>query len=178
MLPLTIEALCLEARNFADIESVHAEPVLFGVTDGKAVGTYLEHKFRAFLTARYTFIAGNSANGIDFPELGVDMKVTSVNQPQSSCPFKYARQKFFGLGYSLIVFVYEKVDNALARTGTLSIKHTILVDKHRTADFQTTPQNRAGSLGWSRDAPRLPDNLQCASMEAPALPNNCRGGFY
>ena len=78
---LTIEALCDEARQFAEIESQHAEPSLYGVTDGKAVGTYLEHKFRAFLTADYTFTAGNSASGIDFPVLGVDMKVTSIKQP-------------------------------------------------------------------------------------------------
>ena len=39
---LTVEALCTEARRFAEIESAHAEPSLYGVTDGKAVGTYLE----------------------------------------------------------------------------------------------------------------------------------------
>lgn len=135
---LTIEALCDEARRFAEIESAHAEPTLYGVTDGKAVGTYLEHKFRAYLTAEYTFTAGNSASGIDFPELGVDMKVTSIKQPQSSCPFKSARQKIFGLGYGLIVFVYNKTDNPEAHTGTLVIEHTIFVRKERTADFQMT----------------------------------------
>jgi hypothetical protein len=39
------------------------------------------------------------------------MKVTRIKQPQSSCPFKSARQKIYGLGYSLIVFVYEKIDD-------------------------------------------------------------------
>jgi len=135
---LTIEALCDEARQFAEVESKHAEPSLYGVTDGKAVGTYLEHKFRAFLTAKYTFTAGNSASGIDFPAMGVDMKVTSIKQPQSSCPFKSARQKIFGLGYALIVFVYNKSDNPQKHTGTLSIEHTIFVEKERTADFQMT----------------------------------------
>jgi hypothetical protein len=135
---LTIEALCDEARRFAEIESAHAEPTLYGVTDGKAVGTYLEHKFRAYLTAEYTFTEGNSASGIDFPELGVDMKVTSIKQPQSSCPFKSARQKIFGLGYALIVFVYNKADNPDSHTGTLLIEHTIFVHKERTADFQMT----------------------------------------
>lgn len=135
---LTIPALCSEARQFAEIESTHAEPSLYGVTDGKAVGTYLEHKFRAFLTASYEFTAGNSASGIDFPALGVDMKVTSIKQPQSSCPFKSARQKIFGLGYALIVFAYDKTDNAKKRTGTLKIAHVIFVEKERTADFQLT----------------------------------------
>ncbi|CAN5396298.1 hypothetical protein BH20ACI1_BH20ACI1_23650 [soil metagenome] len=31
-----------EAKDFAEIESVYAEPSLFGVTDGKAVGTYIK----------------------------------------------------------------------------------------------------------------------------------------
>ncbi len=97
--PLTIELLRKEAIAFAKAESKHPEPSLFGVTDGKAVGTYLEHKFQSSLQNRYTYGRGNSARGIDFPELGVDIKVTSIRQPQSSCPFKSARQKIYGLGY-------------------------------------------------------------------------------
>ncbi len=46
---LTISQMFDEAKNFAEIESVYAEPSLFGVTDGKAVGTYVEHKFKAYL---------------------------------------------------------------------------------------------------------------------------------
>ncbi len=136
--PLTIELLQKEATRFAKAESKHAEPSLFGVTDGKAVGTYLEHKFQTALHGRYTYGRGNSAKGIDFPELGVDIKVTSIRQPQSSCPFKSARQKIYGLGYSLIVFVYEKRDEEKTRTCRLDIKHTIFVQKERTSDYQTT----------------------------------------
>jgi hypothetical protein len=42
---LTIPLLQKEASSFAKAESKHGEPSLFGVTDGKAIGTYLEHKF-------------------------------------------------------------------------------------------------------------------------------------
>ena len=135
---LTVELLQSEAASFAVVESAHAEPLLFGVTDGKAVGTYLEHKFRSHLQTNYDFILGSSALGIDFPELDVDMKVTSIKQPQSSCPFKSARQKIFGLGYSLLVFVYDKTDDEKTRKAKLNILHTIFVTKERTADFQTT----------------------------------------
>lgn len=135
---LTIERLQKIASSFAKAESKHAEPSLFGVTDGKAVGTYLEHKFQSSLHVRYSFGRGNSAKEIDFPELGVDIKVTSIRQPQSSCPFKSARQKIYGLGYSLIVFVYDKHDDAANKTCKLNIQHTIFVQKERTADFQTT----------------------------------------
>jgi hypothetical protein len=68
----------------------------------------------------------------------VDIKVTSIKQPQSSCPFKSARQKIYGLGYSLLVFVYEKTDDPAARAARLNILHTIFIEKERTADFQTT----------------------------------------
>ncbi|RMH40461.1 MAG: restriction endonuclease [Gammaproteobacteria bacterium] len=135
---LTLEVLKAEAREFAQIESQHHEPTLYGITDGKAVGTYFEHKFRLYLRERYEFMEGSSARGIDFPELGVDMKVTSIRQPQSSCPFRSARQKIYGLGYSLLVFVYEKTDDPEKSTGNLRILHTIFIDKEGTADFQTT----------------------------------------
>ena len=102
------------------------------------MGTHLEHKFQVFLQSRFGYVRGNSAKGIDFPELGVDIKVTSIRQPQSSCPFKSARQKVYGLGYSLLVFVYDKRDDETTRTGRLDIQHTIFVEKVRTADFQTT----------------------------------------
>jgi len=68
----------------------------------------------------------------------VDIKVTSIRQPQSSCPFESARQKIYGLGYGLLVFVYEKSDDHDAQTGRLDIKHTIYIEKERTADFQMT----------------------------------------
>ena len=138
MISLNIETLCQEAAIFSADESNHAEKSLYGVTDGKAVGTYLEHKFKAYLRRNYEFEEGNSASGIDFPGLLVDMKVTSVRQPQSSCPFKSARQKIYGLGYGLLVFVYDKRDAAAAQMATLNILHTIFVRAERSADFQMT----------------------------------------
>jgi hypothetical protein len=136
--PLTIELLIKEAKLFAAAESRHNEPTLFGVTDGKAVGTYLEQKFSLSVSRKYDYRPGNSALGVDFPSLEVDIKVTSIRQPQSSCPFKAARQKIYGLGYHLLVFVYDKKDDEAQRTSRLSIMHTIFVDKSRTADYQMT----------------------------------------
>ncbi len=135
---LQLDSLIAEAGRFAITESDHDEPTLFGVTDGKAVGTYLEHKFQERLKAKYFFEAGSSAKGIDFPELRVDMKVTSVKQPQSSSPFESARQKVRGLGYSLLVFVYEKQDDATTQSSRLNILHTLFIDKSRTGDYQMT----------------------------------------
>lgn len=136
--PLTVELLREEAAKFADVESTHPEPALYGVTDGKAIGTYFEAKFRLYLGQRYSSTPGSAAKGIDFPDIDVDIKTTSVNQPQSSCPFKSARQKIFGLGYSLLVFVYEKTDDPETQTGILNILHTIFVEASRTADYLTS----------------------------------------
>ncbi len=149
---LTLEILRSEAIFFAKVESKFPEPSLYGVTDGKAVGTYLEHKFQAYLQGKYQFARGSSAKGIDFPELGVDIKVTSIRQPQSSCPFKNARQKIYGLGYSLLVFVYDKRDEPATQTSRLELPHVIFVEKERTADHQTTVALRKLiEIGANRD---------------------------
>lgn len=149
---LTLKILRSEAIAFAKEESKFPEPSLFGVTDGKAVGTYLEHKFQAYLQGKYKYARGSSAKGIDFPELDVDIKVTSIRQPQSSCPFKSARQKIYGLGYSLLVFVYDKHDDPKTQTGRLDLHHTIFVEKERTADYQiTTALRKLIENGANRD---------------------------
>lgn len=144
---LTLAHLKTEAKRFiAAFGQQHRE--LFGVTDGKAVGTYVEAKFNVYLQERYTYTPGNAATGIDFPELGVDVKATSIRQPQSSCPFRSAEQKVYGLGYNLLVFVYEKQDNRARKAALLDFKHIVFISKDKTADHQTT----AGLLGiLSRD---------------------------
>lgn len=135
---LTLRTFKTEAATFARVQSAKFEPALYAITDGKAVGTHVEHAFMDHLRERYAFTEGNSAKGIDFPSLDVDIKVTSTRQPQSSCPFKSARQKIYGLGYSLLVFVYDKTDDRRRRAARLDILHTIFVSAPQTGDFQTT----------------------------------------
>jgi hypothetical protein len=135
---LTLSLLQSEAAKFARWQSSRPVADLFGTTDGKAVGTYIEHKFQERLERNYLHDRGNSAKGIDFPSLDTDLKVTSIRQPQSSCPFRSARQKIYGLGYSLLIFVYDKHDDSASQCARLDIQHTVFVDKQRTADFQTT----------------------------------------
>jgi hypothetical protein len=135
---LTQARLCQEASNFAKALSIVPIPTLYGVTDGKAVGTHVEHAFTAHLGQLFSFTPCNSAEGVDLPDIPADIKVTSVKQPQSSSPFKSARQKIYGLGYGVLVFVYEKTDDAKSATALLRIVHTIYIEKERTADFTTT----------------------------------------
>jgi hypothetical protein len=135
---LTISQLRQEARLFAEIESNHDEPILFGVDDGKTIGTHFEQKFITTLLEKYEVARSSSAYGIDLPELEVDIKVTSVNKPQSSCPFRTVRQKIFGLGYSLLIFVYSKSDNQAKQTARLNFNDVVFLSREKTADFQMT----------------------------------------
>lgn len=135
---LTIESLIAEAERFCLLNSGLYRNELFGVTDGKAVGTFVEHLFQKFLDERYDITVGNSANGLDLPSVNTDIKVTSIKQPQSSCPFKDSKQKIFGLGYNLLVFVYKKYDDSKKKKGMLDFVSCSFIDKCRTADFQTT----------------------------------------
>lgn len=135
---LTIESLINEAKQFCTINSGVYKRELFGITDGKAVGTFVEHLFQKYLEVKYDLTIGNSADGLDLPSVNTDIKVTSIKQPQSSCPFKDSKQKIFGLGYNLIVFVYKKYDDQESKMGMLDFVACTFIDKCRTADFQTT----------------------------------------
>ena len=137
---LTIKDLIICAKQFCEQESKTPNKELFGVTDGKAVGTHIEHKFKDFLLTKYDLQVGSSASGIDLPstEINTDIKVTSIKQPQSSCPFKNAQQKIYGLGYNLLVFVYDKVDDDKTKTALLDFVNCSFIEKERTADYQTT----------------------------------------
>lgn len=135
---LTIADLVQAAKDFCESESQENHKELIGVTDGKAVGTYVEHRFKRYLQMFYSFTSGNSAKGIDLPDTNImtDIKVTSITQPQSSCPFKNARQKIFGLGYNILVFVYEKKDTS--DRCALNFIHCTFIKAERTADYTTT----------------------------------------
>lgn len=137
---LTIEKLIGEAQIFCVEQSKIQHSELYGVTDGKAVGTLIEHKFQSHLNEKYEVLVGSSARGIDLPsdDIQTDIKVTSIKQPQSSCPFKDAKQKIFGLGYNLLVFVYDKADDPTTQTATLNFVSCSFVHKERTADYTTT----------------------------------------
>lgn len=133
---LNLGDLIQHAYEFSNIISSENHPALRGVTDGKAVGTYVEHRFKDYLSQFCMFENGNSARGVDLPSVNTDIKVTSLVQPQSSCPFKTARQKIYGLGYNLLVFVYEKYDDV--SESRLNIVNMTFVDESRTSDYSIT----------------------------------------
>lgn len=66
---LTVDKLIEVAIDFSNKISSENHIELLGVTDGKAVGTYVEHRFKEYLLEYFTFKQGNSAKGIDLPNL-------------------------------------------------------------------------------------------------------------
>lgn len=138
MQSLTTEILKNEAVIFCEMQSRENHSDLLGITDGKTVGTYIEFRLKKYLASRYQTEIGNSASGIDLPSANIntDIKVTSLKQPQSSCPFKNARQKIYGLGYNLLILVYDKEDSP--SECKLSFKHCTFIDANRTADYTMT----------------------------------------
>lgn len=136
--PLTVADLQASATEFLTSLDGIPIPELYGTTDGKAVGTHVEAGFHTYLTDRFIYTRGSAASGIDFPDLLVDLKVTSIRQPQSSCPFRAANQKVYGLGYDLLVCVYSKVDNQQDRTALLHFQQVVFIDRSCTGDYQTT----------------------------------------
>lgn len=185
-LELSVKILCDETAQFSQMTSNTPEPSLYGVTDGKAIGTHLEHKLRAYLSQKYDYEEGSSAQGIDFPSISVDMKVTSIRQPQSSCPFKSARQKVYGLGYSLLIFVYEKMDDHESRSGTLNILHNVYLEAHRTGDFQMTrgilgilknEGNKDDLMAFMFDRNLPVDEIQADNIADEILRNPPKQGF-
>ena len=133
-----VEPIIEQAKVFAAAFASMPHPDLLGVTDGKAVGTYIELAFKKSLRDIGIIEAteGNAAKGIDLPSFNMDLKVTSVRQPQSSSPFASFKQKIEGLGYDLIVFVYTKNDEQ----GGCDVRFEAVryVPADLTADFQTT----------------------------------------
>ena len=114
------------------------------------------------------------------------MKVTRITQPQSSCPYKSAKQKVYGLGYSLLVFVYNKIDDPETQTGRLDILHTVFVDEHRTADFQTTTGmlqiiendgNVDDLMAFMRDRNLPVDDIQALALAEEILQNPPKIGY-
>lgn len=135
---ITLDLFHVAATEFADELAATPLPSLYGATDGKAVGTKVESMFKDHLSERFDLEVGNAARGMDFPSLNLDLKVTSLKQPQSSSPFASATQKIYGLGYHLLVVVYAKRDVAEERAAYLDIKHVIFIDASYTGDYTIT----------------------------------------
>lgn len=185
---LTIKYLIKEAQQFCVVQSKFQHKELFGVTDGKAVGTLIEAAFQQHLKEKFEVKIGNAASGIDLPseDILTDIKVTSIKQPQSSCPFKDAKQKIFGLGYNLLIFVYNKADDQKTKTAILNFVSCSFVSKERTADYTTTYRlremikdkaNEADIIAYLNDKNIPADEITLAKLSKQILKTPPKQGY-
>jgi hypothetical protein len=183
---LTIMTLITSAEEFCFLEKCKNFPELIGITDGKAIGTFVEHRLKQFLSARYKVEIGNSASGIDLPslEINTDIIVTSIKQPQSSCPFKSARQKIYGLGYNILIITYNKIDTAKACY--LNYLHSTFVYARQTADFTMTKRlsemlkdgaNKEDIIGFFYDKAIPGDEITHALLAEEVLAKGVEQGY-
>lgn len=183
---LELDMLVKEAKAFCEIEAKKNHIQLWGTTDGKAVGTYVEHKFKRYLKEKYEFTIGNSASGIDLPDddINTDIKVTSIKQPQSSCPYKDSKQKIFGLGYNLLVFVYDKIDSE--NECKLNFINCTFINANRTADYTTTKRinemindgaNKEDIMGYFMDRAIPRDEITLSNLADLVIKNAPNQGY-
>lgn len=183
---LELNMLICEAKKFCEIEGKKNHIQLYGITDGKAVGTYVEHKFKEYLKEKYEFTIGNSASGIDLPDydINTDIKVTSIKQPQSSCPYKDSKQKIFGLGYNLLVFVYDKIDSE--NECKLHFINCTFINADRTADYTITKRinemvkdgaNKEDIMGYFIDRAIPGDEITLSNLADLVIKNMPKQGY-
>lgn len=152
------------------------------------MGTTIETAFKRHLQDKYEMEVGNAASGIDLPSVDIltDIKVTSIKQPQSSCPFKEAKQKIYGLGYNLLVFVYNKHDDLVSKTSTLTFVSCSFVSKERTGDYTTTRRlremvddgaNDEDILAYLSDRNMPADDITLNTLTAQVLQNPPEQGY-
>lgn len=66
-------------------------------TDPKSIGTLIEKLVKAEIMRRFAIVLnGNSAYGVDIPELECDIKATKFNAQQCSARCKTAYQRILG----------------------------------------------------------------------------------
>ncbi|MEA5517730.1 hypothetical protein [Limnoraphis robusta] len=58
---LTLSLLKIEAGNFVQELRNRENVQLYGITDGKAVGTYVEQIFNQYLEIKYLYTPGSAA---------------------------------------------------------------------------------------------------------------------
>lgn len=93
----------------------------------KTRATLIEKKLRDFLQENVEFkVKCNSVFGVDFPNFNTDIKCTSVDEPQSSSPYRSISEKFFGLDYNILLIMYNE------KNKQFKIERCVYIPKHLT----------------------------------------------
>jgi len=183
---LTCEKLIKTTKEFCIIERKINFPELIGIDNGKTIGNHVERRLKNYLTERFDIPVGNSASGIDLPspDINTDIKATSIKQPQSSCPFADARQKIFGLGYNILVLVYDKID--APDSCYLEFFNCTFIENSRTADYTVTKRilemlkdgaNKEDIIGYFIDKSIPGDEITLSQLADEVLMKGVQQGY-
>lgn len=134
---LTIGRMAASAKAFCAQYGGVPRETLYGVTDGKAAGTFAGRLFEDYLSQRHDMASGNSAGGLGLPSASTGIKAAPPVRPQSGCPYRDGKQKKYGLGCSLAVSVHGENDGHTDKAGALDYCACSFVDSQRAADYQT-----------------------------------------
>lgn len=95
------------------IQEMESNPSDYLGIEVKTRGTLIETNCKNFLEQKLGIsIGGSAANGVDLPIFNTDIKSTSMNQPQSSSPYKSISEKLFGFPYNILLFIYRIDDDS------------------------------------------------------------------
>jgi len=136
--PLTLETLraALPALREGLASMWARTPV--PATDPKSLAMFAERTLHRWLQTRFDYRTGSSANGLDFPDVPMDFKLTDAARPQSSIPAAGRHEMLWGLGYHVLVAIYQKSprDGAIY----LALDDLWCLDAEQTADRRTTEE--------------------------------------
>lgn len=119
-------------------------------SDSSRLGSELERLLKEHLIGRFRFNPGSRGQGVDFPDLNIDLKVTSIVKPQCSAPLAGTHEKIYGLPYNLLLVVYEWKSGPKGRQ-TLEFMAPILIPRRKTGDHRLT-----ATIRDILDNPQLP----------------------
>lgn len=115
----------------------------------KRIGTYFEKEMRKWFNEKLGIESeGSVAKGLDLPAFNVDVKTTSINQPQSSSPFDDPGERITGVDYNILLFIYDK--HSGEDGNQFDIKSCVYIPKERTADYRKSKQAQNLVSGFRR----------------------------
>ena len=185
---LTNDILISEAKTFCLREATYDNPELYVISDNATTNHYIKRKFFEHLNELYNFDY-QTDKGISFPEkdINTNILVVSKEKPESMCVFKNAMQKIYGLGFNVILFIYEKEDNHDQKASRISFKKCAFIEKERTADYDITFQliqmiendaQKDDIIGFLMDHNMPADELKLNHIAEQILINPPKQGYF
>ena len=149
-------------------------------SNSKSLGTHIEKLLKAEVERSLGWHpTGNSAKGVDIPELDLGLKVTSNLKPQSSDPFVSAYQRILGATHEVLVLYYNSVAFDADDGTPLQIIDRKFLKKSELADASLCEIAKTlKRLAISKDGPDPVDLHRCLRVIAYANKSQSKTKYY